>query len=80
MTSQANRTIGVGTEAISSSLSCSTLGSFPFPIFDQKIVDCLAKQNRLRDASLRSQRIQKFRLLGLEIKRLELKPAGRHSF
>jgi hypothetical protein len=76
--SQANRTIGVGTPAISSSLAYTSC-PFPFLVLDQKIIDCLSQQDRLGDAGPGGQRVQEFRLLGLEIERLELKPAGRHS-
>ena len=79
MASQANRTIGVGTPDISYSFAC-TSNRFAFLVFNQEIIDCLAQQYRLRDAGLGGQCVQKFRLLGLEIERLELKPAGRHSF
>lgn len=75
--SQANRTIGVGTPAISSSLA-RTSSPFPFLVFNQKIIDRLAQQDRLGDAGLGGQRVQQFRFLGLEIERLELKPAWRH--
>jgi hypothetical protein len=77
--SQANRTIGVGTPAISSSLACTSV-FFPFLVFNQKIIDCLAQQYGLGDTGLGGQRVQQFRFLGLEIERLELKSAGRHFF
>src|SRR6202167_6164524 len=74
---QAIRTIGVGPRAISSTLAYTSV-LFPFLVFNQQIIDCLAQQYRLGDAGLGGQRVQQFRLLGLEIERLELKPAGRH--